>query len=586
MSKPPSDVWVQVVQQDGTKIGDIFKIKPRPDDISDFRETVKEKKATKLAHCDADELKVFPHDADLNGDPLGATEAVPLGSGTAPVLVVAPSVEKPAGDRRASGRQHARQLAELFDVKVDSKTQDTNQMLRLICTALALKEKDRGLVVDEVQRDLEFIDLLVWQFHDMHLASGLVLLGTPPSGAKCLDFGSNVTARSFALTVEPLRVFEVWQLLRLDHQLEADTFLSIYSVFGGFPSLLQELMAYPKLKHIISPTQKNDLAEFLFKEVQGFLDIPCETVLRELGRHGKKMSDLNKLPAERHKEIQQLIARGILKLVQSLPDILSGSSEFNYLQISDTLLVQTVASANMQSVTPVTRLNRLRGFGLEYALADIARYQLQTGNKTVFGLPERSWEVLDSWCGDATDFDLLLVEQEMDEEEKVCSLFDDVSVFDDEVFEEKTEKRALVAATLKVRSEALLDKKHIATFVQAVSPFCEQFEVTIALGCLAIPSKVFTKQLLSAWGDACMPTRGLSLSPIIICLASELEASPKLQVLRDSFGRPRVDRCLLKNQFVESVQNHKIVRIQGHRQVGKTSLVRENTNGFEYFVLG
>jgi hypothetical protein len=105
----------------------------------------------------------------------------------------------------------------------------------------------------------------------------------------CLDYHSNVRARSFACTVGPLLVFEAWCLLRARFpQLTADTFLSIYSVFGGSPALLQQLIGHNEANGFVSDEhKKGELAEFMFRETGGSISIPCQDVLAGLGRQGK-----------------------------------------------------------------------------------------------------------------------------------------------------------------------------------------------------------------------------------------------------------------------------------------------------------
>jgi hypothetical protein len=51
-------------------------------------------------------------------------------------------------------------LAAEFGLEPDAKL-DTNQTLQLLCDHLSANQVP-GLVVDEVQRDLSFADLLVW----------------------------------------------------------------------------------------------------------------------------------------------------------------------------------------------------------------------------------------------------------------------------------------------------------------------------------------------------------------------------------------------------------------------------------------
>jgi hypothetical protein len=425
------------------------------------------------------------------------------------------------------------------------------------------------------------------QFADQKLSTKLVLLGTPPSGDKCFDYGSNVTARSFAFNVDPLSVFEAWCLLRAKFTtLCVDSFLSVYSVFGGFPGLLQTLL--DQELDLLALEAKATLAHFLFSEVAGRVEIPCGDVLAQLGRQGKKAGDL-KLAEGRHKEVQQLIERGILKRVPTLSQLLlEDSPDFQYLQISDTVMAQAVASQTMTLMNKVTRLNKLRGFGLEYALADIAHSRLKS-NQDLFGLPVKRWVVCDTWCGDGMDIDLLLVEETNDEPEDVFAFspFDNDDDERDEKGEEQRENRMLVAATLKVQAASLKEVKHIEDFINSLRPFASSFSVVVALGCLLQPSEEEEVALLRLWREKC--GSDMTVHSKVISLEAELNHAPVLPVSEileiGKRGVWQVKREMLSLSLLASVAAHPIVRLQGHRQVGKTALVKTSLDDFTYFVL-
>ena len=69
---PEQSVWVKVIQKTGgdnyEDLGDPFQILPRPANVSDLRNKVKEEAANTLAHVDANELLVFAPDKDYEND--------------------------------------------------------------------------------------------------------------------------------------------------------------------------------------------------------------------------------------------------------------------------------------------------------------------------------------------------------------------------------------------------------------------------------------------------------------------------------------------------------------------------------------
>jgi hypothetical protein len=261
-----------------------------------------------------------------------------------------------------------------------------------------------------------------------------------------------------------------------------------------------------------------------------------------------------------------------------------------YLAFSDTLFAQAFAALTMDKTNPETRLNKLRGFGLEYALADIARFRLET-DSTVFGLPMKPWVVSDNWCGDEIDIDLLLVEPQAHHEEEP-----QFNLFDEGAHENNTEelkrddlppKPMMFAMTLKVDAKALLDSSHISAFLEALQPFSDKFQVCIGLGCLLTPSHELQDALLRNWTTALHAYDKLHLHPSIVSLQAELEQGPSFNVVEvrnKEKVSDHVRRELLETQLKEILADHQRVRLQGHRQIGKTALAKGVLAGFFFFV--
>ena len=86
-------VWVQVVDHDGNNIGDVCKIKPCPDDISDLRQAVKIKFSPDLDYTIASVLKVFADGDTEKINPLAGNVDVPTSTYDKPLIVVAPAKE-------------------------------------------------------------------------------------------------------------------------------------------------------------------------------------------------------------------------------------------------------------------------------------------------------------------------------------------------------------------------------------------------------------------------------------------------------------------------------------------------------------